>query len=156
MTGVQTCALPIYSESVEFEIGKAILLQDGGDVTLVSTGGMLPYTVQTAEKLRKSHGVKARVLSMHTIKPLDVEALRRAATETAGLVTVEEHNVGSGLGSVVGDALAQLGVVGVPFRKYGLPDEPYTRTGSYEYMRQLAGDLEHVVLNTIRRRPESA
>ena len=100
---------------------------EGGDVTIISTGGMLRHAVDVAEALRTKDGVKARVLSMHTVKPLDVEAVARAAEETGAIVTVEEHNVSSGLGSVVAQALATMPGRKPAFRAYGVPDEPYSR-----------------------------
>jgi transketolase len=134
-----------------FEVGKAILVRPGRDVTLVSTGAMLKDTLTAADRLHAA-GVEARVLSMHTLKPLDAEAVVRAARETGGLVTVEEHSVTGGLGSAVADVLASSGAQAGFFRKYGVPDAVYHRVGSQGYMRGLCGDLYESVLPWVRRR----
>jgi transketolase len=141
----------VHASAPEFRIGKALTLCEGPDVTLISTGGMLRHAVDVAELLRARDGVKARVLSMHTVKPLDVDAVARAATETGGIVTVEEHNVSSGLGSVVAQALATLPGPKPAFRAYGVPDEPYSRCGSLDYMREMMGDLRQTVLGMLKR-----
>lgn len=131
-------------------IGRAILLRDGRDVTLISTGAVLPYVMQTAETLGDRHGIEARVLSMHTLKPLDEEAIQRAATETGAVVTVEEHSVIGGLGSAVADVLATRATP-VRFGKYGVPDRLWHQTGSPEYLRGLCGDLVAVVRELLGR-----
>jgi transketolase len=104
----------------EFRIGKAATLRDGRDLTIVATGSVLRAVLDAATTL-VGEGRSVRVLDMHTIKPLDQEAIRRAARETAAILTVEEHNVTGGLGSAVADVLVQCDRV--PFRKHGVPDE---------------------------------
>lgn len=136
----------------DFRIGKALTLCEGEDLTLVGTGGMLRHTVDVAEELRAKDGVKARVLSMHTVKPLDVEAVARAAEETGAIITVEEHNVSSGLGSVVAQALATLPGRKPLFHAHGVPDEPYKRSGSLDHMREMMGDLRRTALDLARRK----
>lgn len=141
----------VHASPPEFRIGKALQLADGGDVTLISTGGMLRHTMDTAEVLRARDGVRARVLSMHTVKPLDAEAVARAAEETGAIITIEEHNVSSGLGSVVAQALAVHPGRKPAFRAFGVPDEHYTRSGSLEFMRAMMGDLRVATLELLRR-----
>jgi transketolase len=140
------------SAPADFRIGKALTLCEGEDVTFISTGGMLRHTVDVAEQLRAQDGVKARVLSMHTVKPLDVDAVARAAGETGAIITVEEHNVSSGLGSVVAQALATLPGAKPLFHAHGVPDEPYSRSGSLEHMREMMGDLRRTTLELLRRK----
>jgi transketolase len=130
----------VHEVEPEFQLGKAILLRQGWDVALVSTGGMLQETVTVARRL-EAEGVGARVLSMHTVKPIDEDAVLRAARETGAVVTVEEHRLTGGLGSAVADVLAQSQLRLPRFRKYGVPDELYHRVGSQTYLRQMAGDL---------------
>ncbi len=141
----------VHTTEPAFAIGRAITVRPGRDLTLVSTGGMLKECVTVAERLR-GQGVEARVLSMHTLKPLDGEAVLRAARETGGLVTVEEHSVTGGLGSAVADVIAQAGARCGFFRKFGVPDELYHRVGSQEYMRAMCGDLYETVLPLVGRR----
>ncbi len=95
----------VFSEEHVFEIGKGITLRDGGDVTIIATGGMV-YRCVTAAEVLANEGIDARVLSIHTIKPLDVELIQQAADETGTLVTAEEHSIIGGLGSAVAEALA--------------------------------------------------
>jgi len=82
---------------------------------------------------------------MHTVKPLDVAAIVAALAETALVVTVEEHNVGSGLGAAVAQVVAGVDGPRAAFRRYGLPDERYSRVGGHAYMRQMMGDLRALV-----------
>ncbi|MGH6927139.1 MAG: transketolase family protein, partial [Dongiaceae bacterium] len=104
----------------EFRIGKAATLRDGRDLTIIATGSVMHAVLDAATTLA-GEGRSVRVLDMHTIKPLDEDAIRRAARETAAILTVEEHNVTGGLGSAVADVLVDC--ERVPFRKHGVPDE---------------------------------
>lgn len=111
----------VYPEVPPIEIGRAVPLRDGTDVTLIATGSEVRPALDAAALLA-GEGVSARVLDMHTIKPLDEHAVLDAARTTGALVTVEEHNVTGGLGSAVGEVLADHGA-GVPFLRHGIPDE---------------------------------
>ena len=139
----------VHSGPIDFVIGKAIEVNPGSDVTLISTGGMLVHSLETADVL-KSDGVSARVLSMHTVKPLDEVAIARALAETRVVITVEEHNVGSGLGAAVSQVVAAHEGPRAKFRSFGLPDERYSRVGGHGYMREMMGDLRAVVLAALR------
>ncbi|MHB0857813.1 MAG: transketolase family protein [Anaerolineae bacterium] len=97
-----------FDASYRFALGKANWLRQGGDVTLIACGHMLHTTLQAAEVLA-NRGVQATVLNMGTIKPLDREAVARAASETPLVVTIEEHSVIGGLGSAAAEVLAELG-----------------------------------------------
>ena len=119
-----------------FQIGKAGMVRDGGDITLITTGGMLYNTTQAAEQLEK-YGVQARVLSMHTLKPLDTEAVLAAAREAGAIITVEEHNVIGGLGSAVAEVLADSGNLPVRFKRIGIKDSFCSQVGSQEYLKQV-------------------
>jgi transketolase len=134
----------------DFALGRAVSVRAGRDVTLISTGGMLRECLAVAERLH-GQGVESRVISMHTLKPLDSEAVLRAARDTGGIVTAEEHSVTGGLGSAVADVIAESGVRCGFFRKFGVPDERYHRVGSQEHMRGLCGDLYETVLSLLRR-----
>jgi transketolase len=107
-------------DNVAFEIGKANQLTDGVDLSLIGTGETVYHCLQAAGELLKE-GISARVIDMHTVKPLDTEILRKAALETGLMVTVEEHHVYGGLGSAVAEWLAQNN--GVPLKILGFPDE---------------------------------
>ncbi len=100
-------AVPIiYDENVHFELGKAVQVRDGSDVTLIANGIMVAAALDAAEQL-SSQGVSARVIDMPTVKPIDVDAITKAASETGGIVVAEEHLHHGGLGSAVAMALAQ-------------------------------------------------
>ena len=102
-----------------FEFGKGVTLVDGKDLTIVASGGTTSGAVQAAELLAKD-GVSARVINIHTIKPIDVDLLVKAARETKRLVTVEDHQVTGGLGGAVCEALAERAPVRL--RRHGIPD----------------------------------
>ncbi len=114
-------ALPeIYSmDDCPFEIGKANIVRQGGDVTLVGCGIMVAASLRAAAKL-SDEGIEARVLDMHTIRPMDIEALITAARETGAMVTAEEHLLHGGMGSNVARVVSQS--CPVPMRFVGLAD----------------------------------
>lgn len=114
-------------ETFRFEIGKGVQVKEGGDLTIVATGLMVQESLKAAEILA-AKGVSARVIDMHTIKPIDTEILVKAAKETGFIVTVEEHNITGGLGGAVCEALSQnypcrVKLIGVEekFGKSGTP-----------------------------------
>lgn len=110
----RAATLPVHDENVELEIGKGLTLRQGRDVTIICTGSMVGRSLLAAGKLAEA-GIEARVLEIHTIKPLDVHLIRKAAEETGALVTAEEHSVIGGLGSAVCEALCQGRPVPVEF-----------------------------------------
>ena len=111
----------LYSELADYRIGKAITYREGTDVTIIAAGVMMQRAAAGAEVLAK-RGISARVLDMHTIKPLDVEAVRRAALETKAIVTLEEHSIFGGLGSAVAEVVASMKGEKAPVRILGIPD----------------------------------
>ncbi len=115
-------AAPILNdpETYKFELGKGITVRDGKDITIVATGLMVGEAVEAAEQLA-AEGIDARVLNIHTIKPLDEELILKAAKETGRIVTVEEHSVIGGLGSAVADCVTEN--YPVPVTKIGVNDE---------------------------------
>jgi transketolase len=139
----------VHRPGVPFRLGKAITVRNGGDLTLISTGGLLHTTVQVAERLAKE-GVQARVLSMHTVKPLDTEAILAAARETRAIVTLEEHSVVGGLGGAVAETLAESGEAQVPFKRVGLPSAFPSHVGSQEYLRAAHGLSEDEILKSLQ------
>jgi transketolase len=96
----------VYGEKAEVKIGKGNLLQDGDDITIIATGIMVNEALVAREELA-SQGISARVIDMHTIKPIDEEIIIAAARETKGIVTAEEHSIIGGLGSAVAEVLAK-------------------------------------------------
>ena len=109
------------TDDYHFEIGKAVQMSDGTDATVIATGATVFHAVEAAKMLKETDGLSIRVLNMHTIKPLDEEAIMKALVETRRIITVEDHNVIGGLGSSVADVIAASGK-GCAFHKIGLPD----------------------------------
>jgi transketolase len=112
-----------------FELGKASLVREGTDLSFLACGETVAPAFAAAELLAKE-GIQCRVLSLHTVKPLDQSAVRKAATETRGVITVEEHSVNGGLGEACAGFLLQEGIH-ARFKIMGFPDE-HTVTGSQE------------------------
>ena len=110
----------IYQEDYDFQIGKAVLLREGNDITLVGAGLVLSEPLKACDELLVQ-GIRARVINMHTIKPLDEEVILRAATETRAIITMEEHSVIGGLGDAVCQFLARKRVC-TPFEIMGFED----------------------------------
>ncbi|MDA2912740.1 transketolase [Acidobacteriia bacterium AH_259_A11_L15] len=126
----------VHPPGVDFRLGKAIPVREGDEITLISTGGLLYNTVQVAEQLSRD-GIQARVLSMHTLKPLDSEAVLAAARETSAIATIEEHSVNGGLGSAVAEVLAEACEVKVPLKRLGLPSVFVSEVGGHAYLREV-------------------
>lgn len=128
----------LHDPAVPFILGKSIRVREGSDLTLIGTGPILATCLQAADQLTKQ-GVSTRVISMHTLKPLDRDAILLAAQETSGLLTVEEHSVVGGLGGAVAEVLAQSDGRRVPFRIVGLPDRFCRVVGNHDYLKQISG-----------------
>lgn len=128
---------PVARPAARFEIGRAMSVRTGRDVTIISTGASLDLALETAALL-ESDGVSVRVLSMHTIKPLDADAIRVAAAETRGIFTVEEHTLLGGLGGAVAEVIAEMPIARPLFRRFGLPDAYASVAGSPHYLRARA------------------
>jgi transketolase len=111
--------LPVYRAGTRLEIGKALTLRPGRDLTLAATGTMVGRCIKAAEEL-KTLGVDARLLEFHTLKPLDRDLLIQAAEETGAIVTAEEHTIIGGLGSAVAETLAEARPT--PLERVGIHD----------------------------------
>ncbi|MDP2624837.1 MAG: transketolase C-terminal domain-containing protein [Candidatus Peregrinibacteria bacterium] len=132
---------PIFTESdVLFQIGKALTTRDGADLTLISTGGMLPVAMEVAGQLAEQK-LETRVLSMHTVKPLDIEAIDKAIAETSNLFTLEEHSLIGGLGSAVAEYISEHPREAQPqtFHRFGINDRFTKTSGDQEHLRGLHG-----------------
>ncbi len=98
----------IYNEDSEFEIGKAVELKTGEDITIIGNGDTISICLKAQEELMK-YGISAGVLDMHTIKPIDKESVEKALWDTGKIITVEDHNIINGLGSAVCEIAAETG-----------------------------------------------
>ncbi|MEM7022720.1 MAG: transketolase C-terminal domain-containing protein [Pseudomonadota bacterium] len=110
----------VYPEVPAITFGRAIRLREGTDLTIIATGAEVRPALDAAEMLA-GEGIQARVLDMHTVKPLDADEVRAAAAQTTAILTVEEHNVIGGLGSAVAEVLVDC--ERVPFQRHGIEDE---------------------------------
>ena len=128
----------VHKSPPDFKIGKGLIVKEGGDVTLLSTGNVLPLAVQTAELLER-HQIACGVVSMHTVKPLDAELLAALSETCACLVTLEEHSIQGGLGGAVSEWLADHPQSKAKLLRIGTPDEFMHRVGDQSYMRRIWG-----------------
>lgn len=127
---------PVYTEDYEFHIGRAITLRQGGDVSIIANGSMVYESLKAAELLAEQ-GIAAGVVNMHTVKPLDTEAIDQAMHGTKLLVTVEEHSVIGGLGSAVAEYKTTRRS-SPPQLLIGLPDR-FDKAGEYRYLLEKHG-----------------
>ncbi|MBN1979596.1 MAG: transketolase family protein [Anaerolineae bacterium] len=120
----------VHDEGYRFEIGKAVRLRDGNDVTLAACGTLVPRALEAAAMLEEE-GIQARVINVATVKPIDRGAIVEAAVETGGIVTAEEHTIYGGFGSAVAEVVATTHPV--PMRILGVPGV-FAPTGSPEFL----------------------
>lgn len=133
----------LFDESTyKFEIGKGVTVSEGIDVTLIATGFMVSVAVEAAEQL-KSQGISARVVNIHTIKPIDKDIIVKAAKETGAIVTCEEHNVIGGLGSAVAEVLVEN--YPVPVKMLGVQDKFGKSGKAGEVMKKYGLTAEGIV-----------
>ena len=129
---------PIHKGPIQFELGKAITVEEGTDCTIIFSGP-LGLEAQKAVTIAREKGISCRLISMHTIKPIDREAIVKAAKETGRIVTVEEHNLSGGLGSAVAEVLADEGCMNVKMKRMALPDVFVHEVGSQQFLRERYG-----------------
>lgn len=133
----------IYGEDYSFEIGKGVTVKAGSDVTLIGTGSILKDILDVAERLQKE-GIQARVINIHTIRPIDKEIILQAVEETGKIATVEDHNIIGGLGSAVAEVVAESGK-GIKFKRLGLKafSNGY---GTYAQVKEMNGiGIERII-----------
>jgi transketolase len=132
----KSAAPPTKRSEEIFQAGRIRTVREGSDVTLAATGGILGEVLFAAETLA-DEGIQCRVLSVHTIKPLDFPTLALAATETGGIVTIEEHAVDGGLGGAIAESLMEGGVYPGFLTRMGLRDTFSEVIGSQSYLRKV-------------------
>ncbi len=131
----------VYTDDCEFEIGKAQILLNGTDLTIIATGETVWHALQAGKQL-KEQGISARVLDCCSIKPFDTEAVRKAAKETGRIITVEEHSQFAGLGGIVVETIAENPA---PVRILGIPDENVIHGTNKEIFHHYKLDAEGIV-----------
>ena len=139
-------AVPVINDSAtyKFELGKGIVLRDGSDVTIVATGLMVNEALQSAEVLA-AEGISARVVNIHTIKPLDKELVCKCAKETGVIVTAEEHSIIGGLGSAVAEAVTEC--CPVPVIKVGVNDVFGHSGPAVDLLKECGLSAENIAVN---------
>lgn len=138
----------IHAGPINFAFGKVLTVCDGSDATIIYTG-TVGYNAKLAAEALRAEGIACRVVSMHTVKPIDVQAVL-AAAETGAIVTLEEHNLCGGLGSAVAEVLMDHHAGDVPFRRIAIPDENVTAVGSQDWLRKRYGMDADSVAQTVR------
>ncbi len=136
----------VYNEDEEFEIGKAKQIKEGNDISIIASGSVLHMAVEAAEKL-EAEGVSVRLLDMHTIKPLDNEAVKKAIEETEAILTVEDHNIYNGLGSAVCEIAAELGKGRV--KRMGVQDQ-FGESGPYYKLLEQNGVTVELIVDNVK------
>jgi transketolase len=138
----------LHGPNAAFQIGKAMPLSTGKDVTFIATGETVSHAVRASTVLEQE-SVSCGVISVHSVKPLDRDLLLKTARETRAVITVEEHSVHGGLGEACASLLMEEGI-SLPFRRAGIPDE-YPATGSQEEIFQHYGISAHGLAEAARR-----
>ena len=131
----------VNAEDYKFELGKGVTLRDGRDVTIVATGLMVNEALIAADEL-KAEGIDARVINIHTIKPIDKDILVKAAKETGAIVTAEEHSIIGGLGSAVTEVLSEM--CPVPVLRLGVEDTFGKSGPAVELLKIFGLDAKHI------------
>ncbi|NLX92482.1 MAG: transketolase family protein [Clostridiales bacterium] len=131
-----------------FELGKAVEMRKGTDLTIIACGSCVFQAMTAAEFLENTDGLKVRVLNMHTIKPIDREAIEKAVMDTRRIITVEDHTVMGGLGSAVAEVVVELGK-GCAFKKLGLQDE-FAPIGHHEDIMSILGIDSNGIIDAVR------
>lgn len=131
-----------------FELGKAVEMRKGTDLTIIACGSCVFQAMQAADFLDSSEGLKVRVLNMHTIKPIDREAIEKAVMDTRRIITVEDHTVMGGLGSAVAEVVVESGK-GCAFKKLGLQDE-FAPIGLHEDIMSILGIDSNGIIEAVR------
>ncbi len=141
----------VYKEDYDFHIGKSIKLADGKDVKIFSCGASVSLALKVNERLANEN-IKSSVINMHTIKPIDEEAILREATNSKLIVTIEEHNIIGGLGSAVSEVLSKIKNSPKAI-KFGINDQ-YSKSGSYKFLKDHYGLTDEKIVNEIKKNYE--
>ena len=135
----------IYQNGSNFEIGKAAMLRDGKDVSIIASGMAVIEALRAADML-KQQGINARVIDMFTIKPIDAQCIIDCASNTGAIVTVENHNIIGGLGSAVSEVLTDN--ISVPLGRVGVNEE-FGEVGTQDYLKKRYGIVSHSICEKV-------
>ena len=134
LSGSMNCPI-VYKENFDFEIGRAILLRDGADISIIATGSMVSVALKASDELAEA-GISAEVVDMHTIRPIDAEAIERASAKKL-IVTLEEHSVVGGLGSAVAEILSKK--IARPLQLMLGAQGSYPHAADYSFLLESSG-----------------
>lgn len=134
-------------EKVEFHIGKGIKIFEGNDLSIITTGNMLEQAINISKTL-KLNGYSVKLISMHTIKPIDISLVNECISETKYLFTIEEHNLIGGLGSAISEIIS-TNTEKIKFKPFGIPDVYADCSGSRDYFRKKYEIDEESIFNII-------
>lgn len=137
----------IYNHDYNFEIGKGVMIRDGKDITLIGTGSILNDIITVAEKIEQEK-IYARVINIHTVKPIDKDIIYKAIKETGKIIVIEDHNIIGGLGSAVAEVIAEFGRE-VKFKRIGLLDFS-NGYGTYTQVKENNGIGIEQIYNSIK------
>ena len=132
----------------EFEIGKGNILKDGSDYTIIACGGIVEEALLAADDLDKNN-ISCKVVSMHTIKPIDNALIQDCVKNSKGIVSLEEGNITGGLGSAILEVCLKNGEFPLKMKTLGINDEYVSIVGSQEYLRDSVGISKRFIVNTI-------
>jgi transketolase len=138
----------VYDEGCELTLGRANVLRDGSDASVIANGVMAPMALEAAGRLA-GEGISVRVLDMHTVKPLDTDAIVKAASETGAIVTAEEHSVIGGLGGALAETLAAERPT--PVERVGIMDRFGESSRSYSALMEKMGLTSEAIEEAVRR-----
>ena len=124
----------VYHQDNHFIIGKATQLREGQDITIITTGTLMNEGAKAVDILKDNHGINTRLLQMASIKPLDNDAVRKAADETGKIITLEEHNIIGGLGSAVAEVISEYSTARL--KRLGIKDHFCDIVGDPHYLLQ--------------------
>jgi len=134
----------------QFQLGRARVIREGEDMTLMAIGGILGTALEAAERLA-GEGIECRVISLHTLKPLDREAILAACRETGGIVTIVEHTIEGGLGGAVAEVCLDAGVFPKTFHRIGLRAGFSSMVGDQDFLRSQYGMDAQAIIAAVRK-----
>ena len=135
----------IYDGDYGFKVGKGVALRDGKDATIIATGSIMLEAVKAVDEL-KEKGASVRLINMHTLKPIDKEIILKAADETKAILTIDEHTIHGGIGSIVAEVIVEGCGSAVKFKRIGLDKNFSVGYGTYQDLKHINGiSAEHIV-----------
>jgi transketolase len=140
----------VHTKAIDFQIGRALVVREGREAIVISTGGILANADAACQQLN-AVGLQVGLISMHTLKPIDRRCIEEAARQTRRLVTVEEHSIQGGLGSAVAEVVAQMPDAKARLKMIGIPSSFPPVVGGQEYLRHLYGLSADRIAETVRK-----